>query len=50
MSYDAVLVEELIIPGGGFEPFCEFGLADIRVIAHNLVPVAAMLRVPTVQS
>jgi len=50
MSYDAAMVEELIIPWGWFEPFCEFWLADIRLIAHNLVPVAAMLRVPTAVS
>jgi glutathione synthase/RimK-type ligase-like ATP-grasp enzyme len=30
--------------------YCEYGLADIRVIVFNLIPVAAMLRVPTKES
>lgn len=47
---DTILVEEKILPGSGFEQFCEYGLADIRVIVCNLVPVAAMLRVPTAKS
>ncbi len=47
---DAVLVEEKLIPGAWFEQFCQYGLADIRVIVCNLVPVAAMLRIPTEQS
>jgi hypothetical protein len=33
-----------------FKDFCEFGLADIRVIVFNLVPVATMIRVPTKNS
>ena len=44
---DTVLVEEKLIPGYGFEKFCEHGLADIRIIVANLVPVMAMLRMPT---
>jgi hypothetical protein len=44
---DHILIEELLIPGDGFETFCEHGLADIRIIVYNFVPVAAMLRVPT---
>lgn len=47
---DRILLEELIVPWSGFELFCEHGLADIRVIVFNLVPVAAMLRVPTQMS
>ncbi len=45
-----ILVEEKLIPWNGFEKFCEFWLADIRVIVCNLVPVAAMIRVPTKES
>jgi len=45
-----ILVEEKLIPWNGFEKFCEFGLADIRVIVCNLVPVSAMIRVPTKKS
>ncbi|NDK08749.1 DUF1704 domain-containing protein [Candidatus Gracilibacteria bacterium] len=49
-GYDKVFIEEKLIPGNGFERFCEFGLADIRIIVYNLVPVAAMVRVPTKMS
>ncbi len=48
--WDNILLEELIVPGSWFEPFCTEWLADIRVIVFNLIPVAAMLRVPTVES
>jgi hypothetical protein len=44
---DHILIEELMLPGDGFETFCAHGLADIRIIVYNFVPVAAMLRVPT---
>ncbi|MFA5916879.1 MAG: tyrosine/phenylalanine carboxypeptidase domain-containing protein [Candidatus Gracilibacteria bacterium] len=46
-GYDKVLIEEKLIPGNGFERFCKYGLADIRIIVYNLVPVAAMVRMPT---
>lgn len=47
---DTILVEEKLLPWSGFEEFCKYGLADIRVIVCNLVPVAAMLRMPTEKS
>ncbi|MEF2175172.1 MAG: tyrosine/phenylalanine carboxypeptidase domain-containing protein [Candidatus Absconditabacteria bacterium] len=47
---DTILIEEKLIPGEGFKQFCEFGLADIRVIVFNLVPIAAMVRIPTEES
>lgn len=47
---DTVLIEEKLIPWNGFELFCTHGLADMRIIMFNLVPVIAMLRVPTEQS
>jgi len=47
---DTILIEEKILPGAWFEQFCAYGLADIRVIVCNLVPVAAMLRMPTEKS
>lgn len=47
---DNILVEELIEAGEWFEAFCEWGLADIRIIVFNLVPIAAMVRVPTEKS
>lgn len=49
-GYDKVFIEEKLIPWNGFERFCEFWLADIRIIVYNLVPVAAMVRVPTKMS
>lgn len=48
--YDKVLIEEKLVPWNSFEKFCDFWLADIRVIVYNLVPVAAMVRVPTISS
>jgi len=44
---DSIIVEEKLLPGELFKQFCEYGLADIRVIVFNLVPVATMIRVPT---
>jgi len=48
--WDKILLEELIVPWSGFEKFCADWLADIRIIVFNLIPVAAMLRVPTKES
>lgn len=47
---DSILVEEKLVPGQWFELFCEHGLADIRIIVFNMVPIAAMLRMPTEKS
>lgn len=47
---DRIIVEEILRPWEAFKDFCEFGLADIRVIVFNLVPVAAMIRIPTDKS
>lgn len=44
---DTIILEERLIPHHDFQPFCTYGLADIRVIVFNYVPVAAMVRVPT---
>jgi len=49
-GYDVVLIEEQLLPDEWFRHFCQFGLADIRVIVFNLVPVAAMVRMPTAAS
>ncbi len=45
--WDKILVEEKLEPGENFQRFCRYWLADIRVIVFNLIPVAAMIRVPT---
>lgn len=47
---DTMLVEDKLIPWAEFELFCQYGLADLRIIMFNLVPVIAMLRVPTKES
>jgi alpha-L-glutamate ligase-like protein len=44
---DSIVIEELILPGGDFAHFCRYGLADIRVIVYNLVPISAMVRMPS---
>lgn len=47
---DTILIEEKLIPWSGFEKFCEYGLADLRIICYKLIPVIAMLRMPTALS
>ncbi|USN54430.1 MAG: hypothetical protein H6765_07865 [Candidatus Peribacteria bacterium] len=48
--HDQVLIEEVMLPGSGFEKFCTHGLADARVIVFNLIPIVAYVRVPTAKS
>ncbi|MDX9893079.1 MAG: DUF1704 domain-containing protein [Patescibacteria group bacterium] len=47
---DQVIFEELLVGHDYFFDFIEKGLPDIRVIVFNLVPVMAMLRLPTPES
>ena len=47
---DEILIEEKLKPSETFQDFCKYWLADIRVITFNLVPVAAMVRMPTPDS
>ena len=47
---DIILIEEKIEPSDEFKIFCEYWLADIRLIVMNLVPVMGMLRYPTLKS
>ena len=47
---DIAFIEEKIIPSDDFQEFCEYWLADIRLITMKLVPVMAMLRYPTKES
>lgn len=49
-SGDTVVIEELLTPSEDFSHFCQYGLADIRVIVYNYVPITAMIRVPTEHS
>lgn len=47
---DTAFFEQILIPHECFAKFRPAGLPDIRVIVFNLVPVMAMVRIPTVQS
>ncbi|MDD3646384.1 MAG: DUF1704 domain-containing protein [Candidatus Gracilibacteria bacterium] len=47
---DKVVIEKKIELGEEIELLGKFGLPDIRVITFNMVPVMAMLRVPTAES
>lgn len=47
---DTAFFEQLIINHNSLQKYTWAGLPDIRVIMHNLVPVMAMLRLPTKES
>ncbi len=49
-NHDKVVVEELLRPGRDFSKFCRHGLADIRMIVYNYVPITSMVRMPTAAS
>lgn len=47
---DTAFFEQILVPDDRFRPLRPAGLPDIRVIVFNLVPVMAMLRLPTAES
>ncbi len=47
---DKVIFEERLEPHPSFRKLTDVGLPDVRLIIFNLVPVLAMLRVPTYES
>jgi len=47
---DIAFFEQIIITHESLAPYAVGGLPDIRVIVHNLVPIMAMLRLPTAES
>lgn len=47
---DSAFFEQLIIPEETLGKYSIGGLPDIRVVVHNLIPVMAMLRLPTLKS
>lgn len=47
---DTAFFEQLIISDPRLAEFCAKGLPDIRIVVHNLIPVMAMLRLPTQES
>ncbi|MFA7681649.1 MAG: tyrosine/phenylalanine carboxypeptidase domain-containing protein [Candidatus Peribacteraceae bacterium] len=48
--HDTAFFEQILFPHECFARFRPVGLPDIRVIVFNLVPVMAMLRIPTKES
>lgn len=49
-SPDMVFFEQRLVPHHDMKKLSQFGLPDIRVIVYNMVPIMAMLRVPTRES
>lgn len=47
---DKAFIEERVIQNSFFKNIAPMGLADIRIVLFRLVPVMAMLRIPTQQS
>ena len=47
---DIALIEQRVKNHPDLKPYCVRGIPDIRVIVYNLVPVMAMLRLPTAES
>lgn len=47
---DTAFFEKLLVPHECFAEFRPAGLPDIRIVVFNLIPVMAMLRIPTTQS
>ncbi len=47
---DDIIFEEKLDPHSAFRTLTNSGLPDVRVIVFNLIPVMAMLRVPTNES
>jgi len=47
---DTVVIEKKIILTKEIELLGKYGLPDLRVICYNMVPVMAMMRIPTEQS
>lgn len=47
---DTAFFEKILVADECFAPFRPVGLPDIRIVVFNLVPVMAMLRIPTAAS
>lgn len=47
---DTAFFEQILVADESFVPFRPAGLPDLRIVVFNLVPVMAMLRIPTAQS
>lgn len=49
-TIDTAIIEQRLIAHPIFKNFTDCGLPDVRVVVHNLIPVMAMLRIPTKES
>ncbi|MBI3332366.1 DUF1704 domain-containing protein [Candidatus Peregrinibacteria bacterium] len=47
---DTAFFEKILVADPAFAPFRPTGLPDIRIVVFNLVPIMAMIRIPTAQS
>ena len=47
---DFAFFEQILVADDSFIPFRPAGLPDLRIVVFNLVPVMAMLRIPTAES
>lgn len=47
---DIAFFEQLIVPDASLGKYAYAGLPDVRIIVYNMVPVMAMLRLPTKES
>lgn len=47
---DKVIIEKKIILTKEIELLWKFGLPDIRIVTYNMVPIMAMIRIPTSES
>jgi alpha-L-glutamate ligase-like protein/uncharacterized protein (TIGR02421 family) len=47
---DTAFFEKILVADESFAPFRPAGLPDIRLVVFNLVPVMAMVRIPTAES
>jgi hypothetical protein len=45
-----VIIEKKIVLTKEIELLGKYGLPDIRIVAYNMVPVMAMIRIPTAES
>ena len=47
---DTVIIEKKIVLTDEIELLGKYGLPDLRIVAYNMVPVMAMIRIPTEES
>ncbi len=45
-----MIIEKKIVLTKEIELLGTFGLPDVRIVAYNMVPIMAMMRIPTAES